>query len=78
MAYDEAGATAEIERYMAIPGQALSYKTGALKIRELRTKYEKQLGAKFSLASFHDELLSQGCLPLSVLERKMELWSKKQ
>ena len=78
VAYDEAGATAEIERYMAIPGQALSYKTGALKIRELRTKYEKQLGAKFSLASFHDEVLSQGCLPLSVLERKMELWSKKQ
>jgi len=71
VAYDEAGATAEIERYMAIPGQALSYKTGALKIRELRSKYEKQLGAKFNLASFHDEVLSQGCLPLSVLDRKM-------
>ncbi|WP_336664724.1 DUF885 domain-containing protein [Elizabethkingia meningoseptica] len=78
VAYDEAGATAEIERYMAIPGQALSYKTGALKIRELRTKYEKQLGTKFKLASFHDEVLSQGCLPLSVLDRKMELWAKKQ
>ncbi|WP_407482379.1 DUF885 domain-containing protein [Elizabethkingia meningoseptica] len=78
VAYDEAGATAEIERYMAIPGQALSYKTGALKIRELRTKYEKQLGTKFNLASFHDEVLSQGCLPLSVLDRKMELWAKKQ
>ncbi|MDE5490238.1 DUF885 domain-containing protein [Elizabethkingia meningoseptica] len=78
VAYDEAGATAEIERYMAIPGQALSYKTGALKIRELRSKYEKQLGAKFNLASFHDEVLSQGCLPLSVLDRKMELWAKKQ
>ncbi|MDE5492022.1 DUF885 domain-containing protein [Elizabethkingia meningoseptica] len=78
VAYDEAGATAEIERYMAIPGQALSYKTGALKIRELRSKYEKQLGAKFKLASFHDEVLSQGCLPLSVLDRKMELWAKKQ
>ncbi|MCT3959583.1 DUF885 domain-containing protein [Elizabethkingia anophelis] len=78
VAYDEAGATAEIERYMAIPGQALSYKTGALKIRELITRYEKQLGTKFNLASFHDEVLSQGCLPLSVLERKMDLWSKKQ
>ena len=49
------GATAEIERYMAIPGQALSYKIGALKIRELRQKYEKQLGGKFNLSAFHDE-----------------------
>ena len=78
VAYDEAGATAEIERYMAMPGQALSYKTGSMKIRELRDKYEKNLGKKFSLASFHDEILSQGCLPLDVLERKMELWAAKQ
>ena len=78
ISYDEAGATAEVERYMAVPGQALGYKIGALKIRELRTKYEKSLGSKFSLAKFHDEILSQGCLPLDVLERKMELWAKKQ
>lgn len=78
VAYDEAGATAEVERYMAVPGQALGYKIGALKIRELRSKYEKELGGKFKLASFHDEILNQGCLPLSVLERKMELWAKKQ
>ncbi|MEC5394065.1 DUF885 domain-containing protein [Bergeyella sp. RCAD1439] len=78
VAYDEAGAVAEIERYMAMPGQALSYKTGAMKIRELRTRYENQLGAKFKLAAFHDAVLSQGCLPLNVLERKMELWAKKQ
>lgn len=78
ISYDEAGATAEVERYMAMPGQALGYKMGALKIRELRDKYQKQLGSKFSLAKFHDELLSQGCLPLDVLERKMELWAKKQ
>ncbi len=78
VSYDEAGATAEVERYMAFPGQALSYKIGALKIRELRTKYEKSLGKKFNLASFHDEVLSQGCLPLDVLDRKMKNWSEKQ
>ena len=74
----EEGATAAIERYMAVPGQALGYKIGSLKILELRAKYQKQLGNKFNLAKFHDELLNQGCLPLSVLERKMELWAKKQ
>ncbi len=78
IAYDEAGATAEVERYMAMPGQALGYKIGSLRIRELREQYQKQLGKKFSLAEFHDELLSQGCLPLDVLNRKMELWAKKQ
>ena len=75
VAYDQASATAEVERYMAMPGQALSYKTGQLKIRELRAKYEKQLGKKFKIADFHDAVLSQGCLPLQVLERKMDLWA---
>lgn len=78
IAYDEASATAEIERYMAIPGQALGYKIGSLRIRELRDKYQKQLGSKFNLAGYHDEVLSQGCLPLDVLNRKMELWAKNQ
>ncbi|GAA4415952.1 DUF885 domain-containing protein [Nibrella viscosa] len=73
----EDGATAEIERYMAIPGQALSYKIGALKIRELRSKYEQQLGNKFSLAAFHDEFLKDGCMPLDVLERKMDAWAER-
>ncbi|SHK11399.1 DUF885 domain-containing protein [Epilithonimonas mollis] len=77
VAYDEAGATAEVERYMALPGQALSYKTGAMKIRELRNKYQKLMGDKFNLAAFHDEVLSQGCLPLEVLERKMDLWANR-
>ncbi|AIZ64416.1 hypothetical protein PK28_13340 [Hymenobacter sp. DG25B] len=77
-AISEDGATAEIERYMAIPGQALSYKVGALKIRELRTKYEQQLGAKFSLSNFHDELLKDGVMPLAVLERKMDAWAATQ
>ena len=71
-------ATAEIERYMAIPGQALSYKIGELKIRELRNKYTNQLGTKFHLSSFHDELLKDGCVPLSVLEQKMTRWAAAQ
>jgi uncharacterized protein (DUF885 family) len=75
-AISEEGATAEIERYMAIPGQALSYKIGALKIRELRTKYEKQNGEKFKLSDFHDELLRDGVMPLDVLERKMDKWAE--
>lgn len=78
ISYDEGSATAEVERYMAMPGQALGYKIGSLRIRELREKYQKELGKKFNLASFHDEVLSQGCLPLEVLNRKMELWAKKQ
>jgi uncharacterized protein (DUF885 family) len=69
-------ATAEIERYMAIPGQALSYKVGSLKIRELRTKYEKSLGAKFNLAAFHHEVLKDGCLPIDILEKKMAVWAE--
>lgn len=77
VAYDEAGATAEVERYMAMPGQALGYKIGSLKIRQLRETYQKRMGTRFSLAKFHDEVLSQGCLPLSVLEKKMANWSKK-
>lgn len=78
ISYDEASATAEVERYMAMPGQALGYKIGSLRIRELRDQYQKELGEKFNLAAFHDEVLSQGCLPLDVLNRKMELWAKKQ
>lgn len=78
ISYDDASATAEIERYMAMPGQALGYKIGSLKIRELRDRYTKDLGSNFSLAKFHDEVLNQGCLPLDVLDRKMENWSKKQ
>lgn len=72
----EEGATAEIERYMAIPAQALGYKIGALKIRELRTKYEQQLGNKFSVSAFHDEVLKDGNLPLEILEQKMDRWAK--
>ncbi|MGI4733559.1 MAG: DUF885 domain-containing protein [Janthinobacterium lividum] len=71
-------ATSAIERYMAIPGQALGYKIGQLKIRELRTKYEQQLGSKFKLSNFHDELLKDGSMPLAVLEKKMDAWAATQ
>ncbi|TGE15167.1 DUF885 domain-containing protein [Hymenobacter elongatus] len=77
-AINEQKSTAEIERYMAIPGQALSYKIGQLKIQELRDKYKKQLGAKFSLRAFHDEFLKDGIMPLAVLERKMDAWAAAQ
>ncbi|MNK11025.1 hypothetical protein D3C87_290600 [compost metagenome] len=65
---------AEIERYMAIPGQALSYKIGQLKILELRAKAEKELGDKFSIKEFHNQVLDAGCLPLTVLEDKVDKW----
>ncbi|SHF78491.1 Uncharacterized conserved protein, DUF885 familyt [Cnuella takakiae] len=71
----EQGATAEIERYMSGPGQALGYKIGQLKIRELRSKYEKQLGSKFRIADFHTEVLKDGSMPLSTLEAKMDRWA---
>ena len=71
-------ATAEIERYMANPGQALSYKMGQLKLLELRARYQKQLGPKFSMRAFHDELLAGGSMPLAVLERKMDAWAGRQ
>lgn len=74
----ERDATAEIERYMAIPGQALSYKIGQMAISGERKKYEQKLGAKFNLASFHAEVLKDGCVPLTILREKMESWANKQ
>ncbi|SDR77311.1 DUF885 domain-containing protein [Opitutus sp. GAS368] len=65
---------AEIERYMSWPGQALGYKMGQLKIRELRTLAEKQLGPKFDIKEFHDQILMEGALPLAVLEARIKVW----
>ncbi|TDH23362.1 DUF885 domain-containing protein [Segetibacter sp. 3557_3] len=76
-AISEQGATAEIERYMAIPAQALGYKVGALKIRELRSKYEASLGEKFRLPDFHSQVLKDGAMPLQVLEAKLNTWADK-
>ncbi len=68
------GITAEIERYMAIPGQALSYKIGQLKIIELRKKAELKLGKKFDIKVFHQKVLESGVLPLALLEKKINAW----
>jgi uncharacterized protein (DUF885 family) len=73
-AESEADITSEIERYMAIPGQALAYKIGQMKIIELRKKAEVSLGSKFSIQKFHDEVLKDGCLPLDVFENKINIW----
>lgn len=70
-AESEDGITSEIERYMANPGQALSYKVGQLKILELRTKAERELGDQFNIAKFHNQILDSGCIPLELLEQKM-------
>ena len=73
-AESEASITSEIERYMANPGQALSYKIGQLKIRELRAKAEQELGDAFDIREFHNQVLETGCIPLALLEDKINAW----
>jgi len=70
----EARAISEAERFMAIPGQALAYKIGQLKIRAIRDKAEERLGDKFDVKAFHTEVLKDGAMPLSMLEAKIDRW----
>ena len=68
----------EVERYIAIPGQALAYKVGQLAIQEMRRKAEAALGDKFDIKAFHRALLTDGALPLDVLATKMDEWVAEQ
>ena len=74
----EGGATGEVVRYMVWPGQALGYKIGELTILELRAKAEKRLGKRFDLRAFHDALLEEGHLPLSMLRQRIDAWIDEQ
>ena len=73
-ALSAANIEAEVNRYIANPGQALAYKLGELKIRELRERSEKALGLKFDLRRFHDAVLGQGAVPLDTLDAQIEAW----
>ena len=77
-AIDEPTIQAETDRYISGPGQACSYKLGQLKIRELRERAKQQLGPRFDLKTFHDEILSGGALPLDVLDARVDRWIKAQ
>jgi uncharacterized protein (DUF885 family) len=68
----------ETDRYIAWPGQCLSYKIGQLKFRELRERAQKELGPKFDLRTFHDEMLSGGALPLDLLDARTNAWIASQ
>ena len=75
---DDATINAEVDRYIAWPAQALGYKMGQLKILELRAKAQKELGSKFDLRAFHDQVLDSGALPLDVLDERINTWITQQ
>jgi uncharacterized protein (DUF885 family) len=77
-AESEAAITTEIERYMAIPGQALSYKIGQLKIMELRQRAKDKMGLQFDIRKFHEKVLESGVMPLALLEKKIDAWIAKK
>jgi uncharacterized protein (DUF885 family) len=75
---NDALAQTEADRYIAWPGQALAYKMGQLMIRKLRDEAKAQLGSKFDIKSFHDEILNGGAMPLDLLQERVERWIKEQ
>jgi uncharacterized protein (DUF885 family) len=75
---NDAVAQTETDRYIAWPGQALAYKMGQLMIRKLRDEAKAQLGAKFDIKAFHDEVLNGGAMPLDLLQERVERWIKEQ
>ena len=77
LGYNEARAKNQIERYMVLPAQALSYKIGARKILELRSRAQQALGEKFSLPKFHEIVIGDGTLPLPILEAQVDRWIAK-
>src|SRR6202035_1624910 len=77
-AIDEPTIQSETDRYIAWPAQTLAYKLGQLKIRELRERARKELGAKFDIRAFHDEMLNGGTLPLDMLEARTDKWIAQQ
>ena len=77
-AMDDTNIQAEVDRYIAMPAQALAYKTGQLKILELRDYAREQLGPRFNLKTFHDQVIGEGALPLDVLDQHMRAWVAQQ
>ena len=75
---DEPSIQSETDRYIAWPAQALSYKIGQLKFLELRERARKELGSKFDIRTFHDEMLSGGSMPLDLLETRADSWIAQQ
>ena len=75
---DEPNIQTEVDRYIAWPGQALTYKLGQMEILALREQAKKELGAKYDIKAFHDEMLSAGPLPLDVLHSRVTSWIAKQ
>jgi uncharacterized protein (DUF885 family) len=74
----QGGATAEVLRYMAWPGQALGYKIGELTILDIRREAEQRLGARFDLRAFHDTFLAEGHMPLSMAHERMRAWFERE
>jgi uncharacterized protein (DUF885 family) len=68
----------EVDRYIVWPGQALAYKLGELKIKELRARAERELGPRFDIRAFHNAVLDNGALPLEILDREIDRWIRER